>query len=371
MNTLPITFDFPTSADEVSADQLTEMISVLYSGTKLASFDVIKASTFGDGMVSTADRMMLMLHYAENPHGLPQQVMLKLQRDIGPIIKSLYINETRFYLQLSHDCGINMPHVLGGGYDTQTGAYGLLLEDLTMKGVRFPNVIDNPDPVSHVSAVIDQLAALHARFWQSERFNEDLIWVETHQEGPVSDLLTMSVPFVCEQEMEQAVFKQDLLASLGVTLQDLISGTKALQAHQASLPQTLLHGDTHLGNTFALPDGRAGLYDWQLSVRGYGMHDISYIINTGLPVTDRRQHEQALIQQYRDGLLRHGVRDAPALETLMREHSRAVIWQLYVGWLGVSHVNYGWEILATNLQRIATAWRDLDTSRALTSFLQG
>lgn len=365
-----LSFQFPDSPYDLTPAQLSELVSTVHPGTEVSAFDVINASQFGDGMVSTADRALLLLHYAANPGNLPQQTMLKLQRDIGPIIKSIYINETRFYLQLSRECGITTPQVIGGGYDTESGAYGLLLEDLSLQGATFPNVTNNPDPVAHVSAVIEQLAALHARFWQSPRFATDLAWVETHLQGPVSELLTMSMPIVCEEELKLAAFKRDTIASVGMTLQELIAGTKALQQHQATLPQTFVHGDTHLGNTYGLPGGRAGLIDWQLCVRGYGMHDVSYVINTGLPVAERRQHERTLLQQYRDSLQRNGVPDAPSLDTLLQEHARAVIWQLYVGWLGVSHVNYGWEILATNMQRVATAWRDLDTSKHIRQLLE-
>lgn len=367
MNTL--SFCFPASATELTAAQLTEMIAVMHPGTEVESFDVVKASTFGEGMVSTADRALLRLQYRANPANLPQQTMLKLQRDIGPIIKSIYINETRFYLQLSRQAGVTTPRVLGGGYDTETGAYGLLLEDLGLQQAFFPNVTQNPESLAHVSAVIEQLAVLHARFWNSPRFTADLSWVETHLQGPVCDLLAMSMPIVCDEELKQVAFKRDIIAAVGMTLPELVAGTKALQQHQASLPQTLLHGDTHLGNTYGLPGGRAGLIDWQLSVRGYGMHDVSYIINTGLPVAERRVHERNLLQQYRDALQRHGVSDVPALDTLWQEHARAVIWQLYVGWLGVSQLNYSWEILTTNLQRVATAWCDLDTGKYIRQLL--
>jgi aminoglycoside phosphotransferase (APT) family kinase protein len=33
-------------------------------------------------------------------------------------------------------------------------------------------------------------------------------------------------------------------------------------------PQTLLHGDPHPGDTYGLPDGTTGFYDWQLARLG-------------------------------------------------------------------------------------------------------
>lgn len=367
MNTL--SYCFPENPADLTAAQLTEAINAVHPGTEVEAFEVVKTSHFGEGMVSTADRAQLKLYFRANPAGLPQQTVLKLPRDIGPIIKSMYINETRFYLQLAGEAGITTPRLLGGGYDTESGAYGLLLEDLSLQQATFPNVTENPDPLAHVSAVVEQLAQLHARFWNSPRFAGDLSWVETHLQGPVRDLLAMSIPIICDVELTEIAFKRDTLAAIGMTLPELIAGTEALQRHQATLPQTLLHGDTHLGNTYRLPGGRAGLIDWQLSVRGFCMHDVSYIINVGLPVAERRQHEGSLLQQYREALLRHGVSDAPSLDTLWAEHARAVLWQLYVGWLGVQQVNYGWEILTTNIHRVATAWRDLDTGKYIRELL--
>lgn len=364
-----LSFQFPDSPFDLTPAQLSELVSTVHPGTVVTAFEVINASQFGDGMVSTADRALLKLQYAgEVADTLPQQVMLKLQRDIGAFIKSIYINETRFYLKLGHEAGVEMPQVIGGGYDSDTGNYGLLLEDITLRGASFPNVTHNTG-VAHVAAVIDQLAMLHARYWDSPRFATDLAWVESHVQGPVSELLSGSIPVVAKHELDSASFKRDLVAQIGTTLPDMIKGTAALQQHQSRLPQTLLHGDTHLGNTYALPGERAGLIDWQLCVRGYCMHDVSYIITTGLPVAERRQHERALIQRYREALLAHGVSQPPSQEQLWEEHRRAMLWGFYVGWLGVSPVNYGWEILATNLLRVATAYVDLETARLIDEIL--
>src|SRR3546814_14871415 len=72
-----------------------------------------------------------------------------------------------------------------------------------------------------------------------------------------------------------------------------------LHRHQQTLARTLLHGDTHLGNIYLLPDGRAGLLDWQLVVRGHHMHDVNYIVTTALSIGDRRNHERDLRSEER------------------------------------------------------------------------
>ncbi|BBU21131.1 hypothetical protein MYXE_09200 [Mycobacterium xenopi] len=43
-----------------------------------------------------------------------------------------------------------------------------------------------------------------------------------------------------------------------------------------SSPLTLLHCDSHLGNTASMPDGRSGLLDWQVVWRGPGLREVTY-----------------------------------------------------------------------------------------------
>jgi aminoglycoside phosphotransferase (APT) family kinase protein len=70
-------------------------------------------------------------------------------------------------------------------------------------------------------------------------------------------------------------------------------------------PQTLLHGDPHPGNTYAL-GATIGFYDWQLVRRGAWVHDVGYFIVSSLPVSDRRAYERDLLAGYFDVLARRG-----------------------------------------------------------------
>jgi hypothetical protein len=79
-------------------------------------------------------------------------------------------------------------------------------------------------------------------------------------------------------------------------------------------PQTLVHGDSHVGNTYALPDGRAGLLDWQVVFSTRGVREISYFVAGALDRGLRRAHERDLIQRYLDGLTAAGVADPPSYE---------------------------------------------------------
>src|SRR3546814_3619924 len=100
-----------------------------------------------------------------------------------------------------------------------------------------------------------------------------------------------------------------------------------LHRHQQTLARTLLHGDTHLGNIYLLPDGRAGLLDWQLVVRGHHMHDVNYIVTTALSIGDRRNHERDLLAYYLDRLKAHGVAAAPDFVESWTEYKRCLVWR--------------------------------------------
>jgi hypothetical protein len=109
------------------------------------------------------------------------------------------------------------------------------------------------------------------------------------------------------------------------------------------------------------------LVDWQLSVRGFCMHDVTYLLATGLSVEQRRRHERELLAYYLDSLRAAGVERPPDPHAAFLEYRRAVAWCVYVGWLTTPIENYGWEITVMNHVRLLTAYRDLETAAAIAS----
>lgn len=187
--------------------------------------------------------------------------------------------------------------------------------------------------------------------------------MQSHVTGDIHSLYTDpdKRPAVIAHQLETTQFKREMVQRLRTSGPELARLTAVMQHHQSTLPQTVVHGDAHVGNTFLIPDGGAGLVDWQLCVRGFGMHDVTYLLATSLPVQDRRVHERELIAYYADRLREFGVTEPPALEALWTEYRRAAVWCLYIGWLTVPVVNYGWEITIGNHLRVTTAMEDLET----------
>jgi Phosphotransferase enzyme family len=352
-----------STAEELTVEQLNAVIHTRHPGVSIEGFDVLESRKYGEQMVSTSGRAILNLRYAAGaPKDLPQRVVCKLAIGAGSVMAAFYENEVKIYAQLRPDLLIEAPRSLGALYDPTSAQFVLMLEDLTQRGARFPNVTQDV-PLSAIETLVDTLATLHAGLWESPRFATDLAWLQTHVSGAVAHVMNELAPPLIQHEIDTQAFKREMVQRLRTTGPRLLAGVKALQRHQSTLPQTLLHGDTHLGNTYLLPRGSAGLLDWQLSVRGYCMHDVSYLVITGLPIALRREHERALLSRYRERLLSLGVKRPPSADELWNEYRRAVVWGVYVGWLTTPVANYGWEINVVNHLRLTTAYEDLDTAR--------
>ena len=353
----------PFEPEAYDADLLNAIIAPWRPDVRIAGVRVRDAKKYGDGMVSTAARAFLEVDYAAgSPAGLPRNLVLTLGRSPDFMIGPLYRNEVQFYNVLRPELtDIEAPFTLGGSYDPATQAFALLLEDLTDRQARFPNVL-TPVTLDEVRAILDVLARVHARYWQSPRLTGDLAILETHTEGELASFMHDFVPHAIQQEIDTENFKREMVARLRTTGDELRRGVARLHQHQQTLPHTVLHGDTHIGNTYLLPGGRAGLLDWQLTVRGHHMHDVNYLITTALPIDVRRDNERALLAFYLERLKEHGVADAPGFDETWDEYRRCLVWGVYIGWLTTNIANYGWEICVLNHLRLTTAFEDNDTA---------
>lgn len=356
----------PFDPDAFDAAMLNTIIAPWRPDVRIAQVRVKDAKRYGDGMVSTAARAFLDVDYAPGtPVDVPRHLVLKLGRSPDFMIGPLYQNEVRFYNVLRPEVtDIEAPFTLGGAYDPTTQAFALLLGDLTDHGARFPNVLSRTT-LEEVRAILEVLARLHARYWRSPRLTQDLGFLETHTEGELARFMHYFVPHAIQQEIDSENFKREMVARLRTTGDELRRGVARLHQHQQTLPHTVLHGDTHIGNTYLLPDGRAGLLDWQLTVRGHHMHDVNYLITTALPIDQRRDNERDLLAFYLDRLKAHGATDVPGFAESWDEYRRCLVWGVYIGWLTTNIANYGWEITVLNHLRLTTAFEDHDTAALL------
>ncbi len=356
---------FPIDAALLDPELLTAALSRDHPGVLVEELRVAEQAHCESGSASTAGRAVLDLTYAPGRDaGLPRRVVLKtvLVRPGAPA--TMYQNEVRFYRHLRPELDIETPHAYACGFDEASGRFGIVMEDVRERGARFPNATGTTSD-TEIRTLLGHLATLHARFWESPRFSQDLAWLWSPCSGGFHDFLRTAGIEVIREQLRQSEYKRELLVRLGRSLDELWVLLWRAQAILDSQPRTLLHGDTHLGNTYLLPGGGAGLLDWQLMNRGRWSHDVTYLLMTALDTPTRRRQERELIAEYLDGLRSRGVSDAPDLESAWLLHRQTAIWGFLIGWMTCPTGNYGEPILRANLDRLIASLEDLDTFAAL------
>ena len=359
---------FPHDPSELRCADLTRLVRSLHPQVEVVDFKVVENKTFAAGTddVSTAGRISADVELrGDGADSIARRWMIKVCRpDLGDI--PLYENEVAFYTRLRSEVDVEVPVCFGGLYEPDKTGFAIALEDLRLRDVHFANV-KSEVTIDQIRSLLRSLAALHARYWESPRFETDLAWVQPHTSGALYTMFNHpdAVPASIAKHVEMYQFKTELVEAAGQTVDGLYHEFRKLQKHQANLPQTLCHGDSHIGNAYLLPDGGTGLLDWQLMARGYCLHDVTYLMMTGLSVATRRRHQKELLDFYRAQLVERGIEDAPSPDELWLEYRRAAIWGVYIGWLTTETMNYGWDICVNNHIRLFTAYQDLECSEAL------
>lgn len=367
--------ELPTRPEDLSLEVLNKVIAAHRPNVVLVDYKITESHVWGGGQASSAGRIVIEPTYSTNSPELPKHIVVKVakstpgeQRDPnqgGSGSGQLYANEVNVYNHLRPAEFLESPLTLGGQFDPHTTTFMLLLEDLRDRDAVFAT-IKMPTSIRRIRSLIDQLSSLHARYWNSPHFGSSLNWIESHTRGAIHDLFTSTrVAQFAEYQVATEQIKQEMLQRMGVSPQELFEQFQRVQQHQATLPQTICHGDAHIANTYILPDDSAGLLDWQLASQGYAMHDICYAIVTSLSIADRRANERDLLAYYREQLRSKGVTDVPSLDDLWLEYRRAMVWNVYIGWLITPVINYGLDISTMALLRTMTAYEDVETRKSL------
>lgn len=356
---------FPADLDDLTPDVLGAALADRVPGVVVDHVEIVAAKHAGEGVASTADRVVVDLTYAAGTSGdLPNRLILKTMLASPHAPQAMYENEVRFYREIRDELDIEAPQAFASHFDATTGRFGLLLEDLTARGARFPSALD-PVSLAEVRCILANLATLHARFWDSARFAAELSWVPTPMRGGMFDVFDTIGLELIEDQVARHPFKAELIAPLGRTVAQMWEPLWQVQRQHTLAPTTLLHGDPHVGNTYLLPGDRGGLLDWQLMVRGSWAHDVTYLLITALDTEVRRTHQGDLLGEYLDRLATAGVEAVPTLDTAFARYRAAALWGLVIGWLICPPENYGPDITAANITRMVAAVEDLETFAAI------
>jgi aminoglycoside/choline kinase family phosphotransferase len=232
-----------------------------------------------------------------------------------------YAREVRFYREIASRIGISTPRCFFAHYDRAEGEFLLLLEDLSPA-----STVDMEQGLSLAQAelVLDQLAEMHARFWQRV---DGLDWLQLSPELVV----TMRDRFVVALPKFAARYgaRYPEIARAGRYMAVLLADA-GIMAQVRRAPLTLAHNDVHVNNLL-LPGaagGRFALIDWQsITVSRHGTTDVARVLGVCITPELRRKSGRALLGYYHARLRARGVRGYGrlALEFRLRQEMTAMV----------------------------------------------
>ena len=279
----------PVEVDDLTAQWFSEVFD-----REVAEATVLDRSTGTTGRARVA---------LQGEDGTPANVFVKLppfgekQRALVDMT-GMGVTEARFYRDLSHEVAVRTPGVWFA--ETDGDRYVMVLEDLAVTGCRFPSPAD-PDVEARARDIVEQLAALHAPYWESERFapDGDLAWVAAR-----SVRVSGAIPYI-KRAVEALGDLMDetfhVLAGLYLSRSDDI-----MQLFGAGAG-TLVHGDAHIGNLFVdVSEDRTGFLDWAVVCQAPGMRDVAYAMCNSVPRRVREAIEHGIVERYCEQLANSG-----------------------------------------------------------------
>jgi hypothetical protein len=251
------------------------------------------------GDAGTSSRARLAL----TGDGVPASVFVKMPAEtvatrlMGELGRLAH-TEVMFYRELAPQL-TGLPTSYGSAFDSLTGRFVLVLEDLAVDPCVFPDTL-HPLDQNQAAQIVELLAKLHATFW--ERLPRSR-WVYSAS-GDHTSLLTGPLLNTSARRLAERT---------AIPVEDgrfIIDNYRRVAKLIDNRPNTITHGDAHPGNVY-FRNGEAGLLDWQAVRRGHSGRELSYTLITGMTTADRQSCERDLLATYRRALVAAG---GPALD---------------------------------------------------------
>jgi len=289
----------PRSINELDAQALSTIM-----GRRVASVSIIG----GDAGTSSRARLAL------TGDGVPASVFVKMPAETAATrmmgeLGRLAHTEVMFYRELAPELA-GLPASYGSAFDSLTGRFVLILEDLAVDPCVFPDTL-HPLDKDQAAQIVELLATLHATFW--ERLPG---WVYSAS-GDHTSLLTGPLLNTSARRLAERT---------SIPVEDgrfIIDNYRAVAKLIDEQPNTVTHGDAHPGNVY-FRNGEAGLLDWQAVRRGHPGRELSYTLVTGMTTADRQSCQRDLLAIYRRALAAGGGPELNADELWLRYRQGAL-----------------------------------------------
>ncbi|WP_328402026.1 aminoglycoside phosphotransferase family protein [Nocardia sp. NBC_00403] len=356
--------DVPASGAAITAQWLTAVLC-----RDVADAEVVAFSTT-NGSSGTSTRAAIRVEYNEagTQAGLPTELFAKTTTSFSQRMLlgggKMIDGETRFFMDLRPQVELEAPLGYWGTFDSSSWRSIVLMEDVAAtRGAVFiePNA---PIARTQIEDLVRNLARLHGTFWE----HPSIATLKNPNDFLAAIRSSIDMKGRCAVGMEraEAVIPETLYGQS----ERLWAGVeRAIDIATNDMPQTLLHGDPHIGQTYVTSDGRMGFADWQVVMHGGWAHDFAYTVNSGCEPEDRRAWDRELLELYLDELARAGGK-APSFDDAWLAYRQQSMfayaaWAFTIGRAVYQPKMQTDETCLTLLKRIATALDDHDSLGAL------
>jgi hypothetical protein len=238
------------------------------------------------------------------------------------------------------------------------------MEDIAAtKGATF---IEPTTPITRaqIEDLLRNMAAYHGVWW--DRPELSILKLPKDHFRNVASFIDMGAR--CKVGMERA--KAVIPPAIYGQADRLWRGTeRCLTMASEEIPPTLLHGDSHVGQTYITGDGRMGLTDWQATMAGGWAYDFTYLVGSACEPEDRRAWDKGLLELYLGALADAGGA-APAFDEAWLRFRQMLFypysaWAFTIGRAAYQPRMQPDDISLAILKRLSTAIDDLDSFGAL------
>jgi hypothetical protein len=354
----------PRNLEDVTPAWFSALLANAYPGVRVETMERVDLRNSH----TTKLRVAVAYNEAGRAAGLPNHLCLKANWSNGFNSGDICELEARFYHALGSAASLPTAKCYYADWDGDGSGQGVaVLEDLIDSGGVFQHSTTLLG-VDGVAKALEALAGLHGAYWNDDRLTEQT-WLPRSMGTPIdTDQINFMRPYI------EANFKRDVVLRLlperivadHALLERTYTGLKTWVTQQPG-PFCLVHGDSHMGNTYVYPDGRRIWLDWQLCRVGHGYRDVTYFMTAALAVDERRASERALLKHYRDALVSTGAEGVPDLDAIFEHYRRWPIYGLQA-WLQIE--DWWGQDGFPAIERVSRAIEDLDTLRLLENAAQ-
>ena len=297
--------------------------------------------------------------------GIPEHVCLKANWS-GLRTGLICEREARFYHLIGDGLRAPVPDAYYADWDDDGRGNGLVvMEDLAISPGAF-GASDDELGIDAVAAGLESLAEVHGAMWGDPRLDTwEWLAPSMGTENDTEQVIDYwnYISFNLTDPAYESVVPRwvyDTPEVMNHVLDELSAWERELDG-----PRSLVHGDSHQGNSFLRASGERVWVDWQLVRKGSPWRDVCYFLVSSLTVEERRAADRDLVEHYRQRLLATGATDVPDADEAWQRYTR---WPAYgsQAWLG--NINqWGQRNGVEMVKRHFTALEDYDTVRVLTA----